>query len=105
MNNMFNNAYTLIEIMAQNHYQWGSEHAPAEKMHPKGAMYKVCSFDHMNVKVGALTKKVDNLSITPTATEVVMTLNCVICGVPGHITAECQFLSKPIPRPDKLRAR
>ena len=31
MNKPFNDAYSLIEDMAQNHYQWGSERAQVEK--------------------------------------------------------------------------
>jgi len=41
MNKSFAAAWGLIEGMAQNHYQWGSECAPAEKGQPKAGMYEV----------------------------------------------------------------
>jgi hypothetical protein len=36
MNKSFNDAYDLIEDMAQNHYQFLSERIPVEKTQPKG---------------------------------------------------------------------
>lgn len=53
----FHEAYALIENMAQNHYQWGSEHNPLEKIQSKRWMHEVNSFDHMNTKVDALSQK------------------------------------------------
>lgn len=55
MNKPFNDAYALIENMAQNHYQWGSQRTLVEKSQPKEGMYEVSSFDHLNVNVNALT--------------------------------------------------
>jgi len=57
MNKPFAEAWGLIEDMAQNHYQWGSERALAEKVQPKAGMYEVSSFDHMSAKVDELYKK------------------------------------------------
>ena len=54
MDKPFQEAYELIENMAQNHYQWGSERTPVEKSQPKGGMHEVSNFDHMNAKVDAL---------------------------------------------------
>lgn len=55
MNKPFNDVYVLIEDMAQNHYQWGSECTLVEKNIQRGGMYEVCNFDHMIAKMGALT--------------------------------------------------
>jgi len=35
MDKPFQEAYELIENIAQNHYQWGSERTPVEKSQPK----------------------------------------------------------------------
>ncbi|KAK2393252.1 hypothetical protein QL285_055218 [Trifolium repens] len=95
MDKPFKEAYELIENMAQNHYQWGSERTPVEKTQPKGGMYEVSSFDHMNAKVDALTQKIDNLTVNPAATVAAVTPNCEICGVSGHNAANCQLLAEP----------
>jgi len=77
MNKPFNDAYALIEDMAQNHYQWGSEHAQVEKTQSKAGMYEV-----------------SKLTLAPPATAAAVTPNCEICGVRGHIVAECQLLAE-----------
>lgn len=64
MNKPFHVAYVLIKDMAQSNYEWRREHILIEKTQPKGGMYKVSNFDHMNVKVDAIYQKLDNLSIT-----------------------------------------
>lgn len=88
MNKLFNDAYGLIEDMAQNHYQRRSECSPVEKTQPKRGMYEVSNFDYMNAKVDAMYQMLDNLSITPLAIVAVVTSNCEIYGVHGHITIE-----------------
>lgn len=95
MNKPFNDAYALIKNLARNHYQWGNEHTPIEKTQTRGRMYEVSSFGHMNVKVDTVAQKIDNLSISLAATVTIVTPNCGIYGVLGHIIAECQLLSKP----------
>jgi hypothetical protein len=67
MDKPYQEAYQLIENMAQNHYQWGSERAAIEKSNTKGGMYEVSGIDHVNAKVDALTQKIESLtlSITP----------------------------------------
>ena len=102
-------AYALIESMAQNHYQWGSERgqadkAPIEKAPTKGGMYEISSLDSVHAKVDALIHKIDNLTAIPPATMAAITSNCEICRVPGHAAAECQILAGT-PRPSKLCSR
>lgn len=92
-NKPFIDAYALIESMAQNYYKWGSDHAAIEKTRPKGGMYEVSSFDHINTKVDALTQKIDNLIITLAATVVALTPNYKICGVPADVTDDWKLLS------------
>ena len=94
MNKRFNDPYALIEDMAQNHYQWGSERAQVEKTQPKAGMYEVSNLDHMNARVDALYHKLDNLSLAPPATAAVVAQNCEICGVLGHIASKCQLLAE-----------
>ena len=93
MDKPYNEAYQLIESMTHNHYQWGSERTSVEKPQPKGGMYELSSFDHVNAKVDALTQKIENLTITPAATVAAVAPNCEICGVPGHVALECQLLT------------
>ncbi|MCH97087.1 hypothetical protein A2U01_0018080, partial [Trifolium medium] len=97
MNNPFNDAYGLIEDMAQNHYQWGSERAPVEKSQPRGGMYEVSSLDHLNAKFDAFTQKIDSLSINPAATVAAVTPGCELCGTSRHVAANCQLLPEPTP--------
>ena len=68
MNKSYPKACALIEDMAQNHYQWGTEHAQVDKKEAKWGIYEVSSLDHMNAKMDALAEKVKSLVIKPTAT-------------------------------------
>ena len=45
MDKPYTEANQLIESMAQNHYQWGSERANVEKSQTKGGMVEVNSLD------------------------------------------------------------
>lgn len=60
-------------------------------------MFEVNGLDYVSSKVDALTHKINNLTITPPATIDVLTHNCDICGVQGHITTDCQLLTGTIP--------
>ncbi|MCI04024.1 hypothetical protein A2U01_0025066, partial [Trifolium medium] len=70
-----------------------------EKSQPKGGMYEVSNFDHVNAKVDALSQKLDNLTVNPAATVAVVTPSCEICGVPGHFAANYRLLAKPTTPP------
>lgn len=89
MDNPFTEAYQLIKNMARNQYQWGSECTPVEKSQTKGGMYEVNVLDHVNAKVDALTKKIDNLNIIPADTVAAVTPLGEIYGVQGHVTSDC----------------
>ncbi|XP_020243612.1 uncharacterized protein LOC109821792 isoform X2 [Asparagus officinalis] len=84
MNKTIDDAYTLIEDMAQNHYQWANERAQTSK----GGKYEIDVLDHISSKVDALFKKVKNLSINSVAST---SIACEICGYVGHSTLECQL--------------
>ncbi|XP_020270991.1 uncharacterized protein LOC109846180 [Asparagus officinalis] len=62
MNKTIDEAYTLIEDMAQNHYQWANERAPQTS---KGGKYEIDALDHISSKVDALFKKVESLRNPP----------------------------------------
>jgi hypothetical protein len=93
MDKPYDEAYELIESMAQNHFQWGGERAATEKPTPKGGMYEVNGIDCVNAKVDALTQKVESLAITPIAIIADVTPNCEFCGTPGHTNADCHLLA------------
>ncbi|XP_045831180.1 uncharacterized protein LOC123922508 [Trifolium pratense] len=91
MDKPYQEATQLIENMAQNHYQWGSERAAIEKSQTKGGMYEVSGIDQVNAKVEALSQKLESLTLP--ATVVAVQPNCELCGVPGHMPSECQLLA------------
>jgi hypothetical protein len=93
MDKAYSEAYQLIESMAQNHYQWGSERTTMEKPQTKGGMYEISGIDHVNAKLDALTKKLESLTTAPAATVAATTQNCEVCGVQGHVAAECHVLT------------
>ncbi|XP_058742467.1 uncharacterized protein LOC131614954 [Vicia villosa] len=104
MDKEYADAYALIESMAQNHYQWGSERARSEKTSgekssTKSGMYEISSLDRVNAKVDALTQKIENLTIEPVAAVAVVSPNCEICGMSGHAAPECQLLAGVSPEP------
>ena len=48
--------------------------------------------DKMKARVDRFNKKLASLSIPPPAIVAAVTPNCELCGVPGHMPAECQLL-------------
>ncbi|XP_020266822.1 uncharacterized protein LOC109842344 [Asparagus officinalis] len=89
MNKTIDEAYTLIEDMAQNHYQWANERAPQTS---KGGKYEIDALDHISSKVDALFKKVEGLSINSVAST---SISCEICGYVGHSALQCQLGNPP----------
>ncbi|CAJ2652135.1 unnamed protein product [Trifolium pratense] len=94
MDKPYNQAYQLIESMAQNHYQWGSERAPVEKTQTKGGMYEISNMDHINAKLDALTQKIESLTNAPKANVAATIQNCELCGAQGHTIAESRLLTE-----------
>lgn len=97
MNKPYPKACALIEDMAQNYYQWGTEHTQVKKKETKRGIYEVSNLDHVDAKMDALTQKVESLVINPTTTVVAVQPECEICGTPGHVTAECSLLDETNP--------
>jgi len=90
MNKNYTEAYTLIEDMAQNHYQWTNERAitassPSKK---EAGMYEVSILDHFAAKVDALTQKFEKINVSAVATAPVSP-PCEICDIFGHIGVDC----------------
>ncbi|KAI5421164.1 hypothetical protein KIW84_044854 [Lathyrus oleraceus] len=85
-------ACDLIEDMAQNHYQWGTERASIEKKETQGGIHEISSLDMMQAKMDALALKVKHMS-TNTNTAVVVHTECELCGSKGHESAECNLLN------------
>ncbi|CAJ2627735.1 unnamed protein product [Trifolium pratense] len=94
MDKPYNQAYQLIESMAQNHYQWGNERTTVEKPQTKGGMYEISNMDHINAKLDALTQKIESLTNAPKATVAATIQNCELCGAQGHAIAECRLLTE-----------
>ena len=94
MDKPYHDAYQLIQIMTQNHYQWGSDRTIMEKSQTKGGVYEVSSLDQINAKVEALTKKIENLTTTPAATVAAVAPTCDLCGVHVHVAPECPLLTR-----------
>ncbi|XP_045804300.1 uncharacterized protein LOC123897629 [Trifolium pratense] len=94
MDKPYNQAYQLIESMAQNHYQWGNERTTVEKPQTKGGMYEISNMDHINAKLDALTQKIESLTNAPKATMAATIQNCELCGAQGHAIAECRLLTE-----------
>ncbi|XP_058732590.1 uncharacterized protein LOC131604121 [Vicia villosa] len=106
MDKAYDDAYALIESMALNHYQWGSERARSEKTFrekssTKSGIYEISSLDRVNAKVDALTQKIENLTVEPVAVVAIAIPNCEICGMFGHAAPECHLLTVVSPEPVK----
>ena len=93
MDKPYAEANQLIESMAQNHYQWGSERANVEKSQTKGGMSEVNILDQVNAKVEALTQKLENLTTIPAATVAAVVQTCDLCGLQSHPPPECPLLT------------
>ena len=92
MNKNYTEAYSFIEDMAQNHYQWTNERAITASTPSKKelGMYKVSNLDHLADKVGALTQKIEKMNVS-VVTPASVSPPCEICGVFGHIGVDCQL--------------
>jgi len=91
VNKNYTTTYALIEDMAHNHYQWTNERAITASTTSKkeAAMYEVSNFDHLVAKVDALTQKIEKMNVSA-VTPTFVSPHCEICGVFGHIGADCQ---------------
>jgi len=104
MNKTYTGAYSLIEDIAQNHYQWISERAinvvtppPSKK---EAGMYKVSILDHLSAKVDTLFQKFDKLSVS-VVTPAPVSPPCEFCGILSHTGIECQ-LGSAVESPEQL---
>jgi len=93
MNKNYTEAYTLIEDMAQNHYQWTNERAinassPFKK--EAAGIYEVSNLDHLAAKVDALTQKFEKMNVSA-VTNAHVSPPCEICGIFGHIGVDFQL--------------
>jgi len=88
-------ARALLEEMTSNNYHWSGER-PAPKR--TSGVYGVDAMDMMASKVDALVQRFDKLG-TPSLGSLVsgpsgamfeVEVPCEICGIQGHIPAECQ---------------
>ena len=92
MNKNYTEAYTLIEDMAQNHYQWTNERAitassPSKK---EAGIHEVSNLDHLAAKVDALTLKFEKRNVSA-VTNAPASPPCEIFGIFGHIGVDCQL--------------
>jgi len=92
MNKNYTEAYSLVEDMAQNHYQWTNERAitassPSKK---EAGIHEVSNFDHLAAKVDALTLKFEKMNVGA-VTNATVSPPCEICGIYGHIGVDCQL--------------
>jgi hypothetical protein len=79
MNKPYPEACDLIEDMAQNHYQWGTERASIEKKETQGGIHEVSSLDMMQAKMDALALRIEHMS-TNTNTVAVVHIESELCG-------------------------
>jgi hypothetical protein len=92
MNKDFTTAYALIEDMALNLFQWTDEKAVTNSSPSKieAGINEISSFDHLSIKVDALSQKFDNINacaVTPTS----ISTPCGACGISGHSSIECKL--------------
>jgi hypothetical protein len=93
MNKNYTEAYALIEDMAQNHYKWTDERAitnssPSKK---EAGMYEVSNYDHLAVKIDALTQKFEKINVSVISSSSSASPSCEICGVFGHFGIDCEL--------------
>lgn len=72
MNSLQDVAYNLIDDMANQHHSWGYVRERSVKSPKKGRLYEVSQLDHMNVKVDALYQKLENLTVSQSASTLVV---------------------------------
>ena len=87
-------AKTLLEDMVANNYHWSNERAAPKKA---SGVYGVDAVDLLASKVDALAQRFDRLGTpsgssmgSPSGAMFEVGAFCEVCGVQGHISAECQ---------------
>jgi len=90
MNKNYTEAYALIEVMAQNYYQWTNERSITASSPSKkdAGIHEVSNFDHLAAKVYALILKFEKMKVSA-VTNAPVSLPCEICGIFGHIGVDC----------------
>jgi len=91
MNKNYTEAYTLIEDMAQNHYQWSDERVISVSLPSKKeeGMNEISSLDHLSAKVDTLSLKFDKINVS-VVTSISVEPPCGACGIFGHTSIDCQ---------------
>ncbi|GKU89688.1 hypothetical protein SLEP1_g3794 [Rubroshorea leprosula] len=79
--------YNLIEEMASNSYQWGSEKWGLERSHIKknAGIYGVDAFTALTAQIEALNQKLTRMNVS---TIQATNINCDLCGG-AHPSSEC----------------
>ena len=80
MAKMRDDAYALLDEIASNSYQWGSDRASAKK----ASIYEVEALTAIQAQIAALSKKLE----TQTVNAVALPSPCNICGGP-HNNGDC----------------
>jgi len=75
-----NDAYALLDEIASNSYQWGSDRATAKK----ADIYEVEALTAIQAQIAALSKKLDTQTVNAVATP----SPCNVCGGP-HNNGDC----------------
>ena len=83
MSKMPDDAYTLLEKMASNNYQWHRERNQPRKV---VGVHEIDSLSMVNAKLDSLTKQLQKLNFPGYPSHV---LSCEVCGG-GHSNIECQ---------------
>lgn len=89
-------AYALIEEMAANNYQWPSGDRHVVKR-PAG-VYQVESSAALELKLEAITKKLETLMQAQTQSIPASPVPCDHCGMVGHESIDCQ-VGNPFAQP------
>lgn len=85
MGKSIDEAYDLLEEMASNNYQWGSERSSHRKV---AGVYEIDALTTLTAQVAALTKAMQSANVQPVFT-------CELCGG-GHSADQCQINAESV---------
>ena len=89
MNKSVDEAYSLIEDMALNHYRWSSERTTQPKAIGR---HDIDALSLIVANVDALTRRFDKLNVTPHVPPMLH-----VKFVAGHSATSCQLIASPSP--------
>ena len=82
-------AYEFLENLSESSQQW--DYTQRDRNTKKAGMHEISADTNINIKLDALTRKIEDLALTKPTAPVMNLQNetCNVCACPMHLTPHC----------------